>query len=90
MDGLGRQNLTAAAEHLALTLAARTLTATSRRQVNACFAELGEERTAGSHVIFLVAVDGDFDVTGGYEVFLSHQEDDDQQEYYYEEYCYCV
>ena len=89
-NGFGRQDLTAAAEYLALALAAGTLTATSRRQVNTCFSELSEERTAGCYVIFLVAVDGDFDVAGRYEVFLSHQQDDDQQENYTKENSYCI
>ena len=66
------QYLTAALEHLAFALAAGALTATSRRQVHACFAELAEERTTGCYVIFLVAVDGDFDVAGGNEVLFGN------------------
>jgi hypothetical protein len=75
MNGLGRQNFSTTAEYLALTLTARTFTAAGRGEVNAGFAELVEERTSSCHVIDLVAVDGDFDVTGGDEVFLGNQED---------------
>ncbi len=72
MDGLGRQDLAAAGEYLALALSAGTLTAAGRRQVNTGFAELVEERTSGCHVIDLVAVDGDLDVTGGNEVLFGN------------------
>ena len=90
MDGLGRQNLAATGEYLALTLTARALTAASRGQVNTGFAVLVEERTSGCHVIDLVAVDGNFDVTGGNEVFLSHQEDSHEQEDHNEEHSYSI
>jgi hypothetical protein len=75
MYGLGRQDLAASGEDLALTLTARALTATGRGEVNAGFAELVEERATCCYVIDLVAVDGDFDVTGGDEVAFSDEQD---------------
>ena len=63
MDGLGREDLSAAFEDLALTLAAGTLTAASRRQVDTCFAHGVEEGTAGRNLVFLIAVDNDLDVS---------------------------
>ena len=75
MYGLGRQYLAASGEDLALALSARTLTAAGRRQVNAGFAELVQERTSCCHVIDLVAVDGHFDVTGRNEVALGDEQD---------------
>ena len=72
MNGLGRQDLAASGEDLALTLTARALTATGRGEVNTGFAELVEERATCCHVIDFVAVDGDFDVTGRNEVFLGN------------------
>jgi hypothetical protein len=75
MNGLGRQNLAATGEYLALALSARALTAAGRRQVNTGFAELVEERATCCHVVYLVAVDGHFDVTGRNEILLGNQED---------------
>jgi hypothetical protein len=75
MNGLGRQNLAATGEYLALALSARALTATGRRQVNTGFAELVQERTSGSYIIDLVAVDGNLDISGRNEVTLSNQKD---------------
>ena len=62
VNGLGREDLATTFEHLALTLTARTLTTTSRRQVYACFAHSAKQGTTSWHVVFFVAVDNDFHI----------------------------
>jgi hypothetical protein len=88
MDGLGGQDLSAAFEYLALTLAAGTLTAASGRQVNTCFAHGVEEGTSRGYFILFVSVNDNFNIARRYQVFLSHQKDSYENQYYNEEYCY--
>jgi len=80
MDGLGRQDLAATGEDLALALAAGTLTAAGRRQVNTGFAELVEEASSGSYIIDFVSINGNFYITRRYQIFLGYQKDSNEEE----------
>ena len=90
MDGLGRQNLAATGEYLALALSARALTAAGRRQVNTGFAELVEEASPRGNIVHFISVNCNFYITRRNEVLFGNQEDSHEQEDHNEEHSYSI
>jgi hypothetical protein len=85
---LRREDLATAFNYLQLALAARTLTATSRRQEDSVLGKSTEQSTAGSNLDLILTVNLNLDISARQKETLCHKQNHNQREDDYKEDCY--